>query len=91
MIVSENYFSTLGAEMALGRGFTQDEDETPGTHPVVVLGRFVQSFLYEVPAADPLTFAATAALLTLAGLVAAIVPTRRATRLDPMWTLQEKC
>jgi len=36
-IVSANYFSVLGAEMALGRGFLPEEDRTPGTHPVIVL------------------------------------------------------
>lgn len=36
-IVSANYFSVLGAEMALGRGFLPEEDRTPGTHPVTVL------------------------------------------------------
>jgi predicted permease len=42
-IVSGNYFSVLGAEMALGRDFLPEEDRTPGTHPVVVLShRFWQ-------------------------------------------------
>jgi predicted permease len=36
-IVSANYFTALGAEMALGRGFLPEEDHTPGTHPVIVL------------------------------------------------------
>jgi predicted permease len=36
-IVSGNYFTVLGAQMALGRGFTPEEDRTPGTHPVLVL------------------------------------------------------
>jgi len=36
-MVSGNYFSVLGTEMALGRGFTPDEEKTPGTHPVLVL------------------------------------------------------
>lgn len=39
-IVSANYFSVLGAEMALGRGFLLEEDRTPGTHPVVVLSHY---------------------------------------------------
>jgi len=36
-IVSGNYFSVLGAEMALGRAFLSEEDHEPGTHPVMVL------------------------------------------------------
>jgi putative ABC transport system permease protein len=39
-IVTANYFTSLGAEMALGRGFLEEEDRTPGTHPVAVLSYF---------------------------------------------------
>jgi putative ABC transport system permease protein len=37
-LVSGNYFDVLGLSMPHGRGFLPDEDRTPGTHPVVVLG-----------------------------------------------------
>ena len=37
-VVTGNYFRLLGVPMALGRGFSEEEDSTPGTHPVVVLG-----------------------------------------------------
>jgi predicted permease len=36
-LVSGNYFTVLDAEMALGRGFAPEEDQTPGRHPVLVL------------------------------------------------------
>ncbi len=36
--VSWDYFSVLGVPMALGRSFLPDEDATPGTHPVAILG-----------------------------------------------------
>jgi macrolide transport system ATP-binding/permease protein len=38
MMVSGNYFQTLGVEPRLGRGFREDEDEVPGRDAVVVLG-----------------------------------------------------
>jgi predicted permease len=35
--VSGNYFDVLGVKPALGRGFLREEDETPASHPVVIL------------------------------------------------------
>ena len=37
-IVSGNYFDVVGVRPALGRFFLPEEDRTPGTHPVVVIG-----------------------------------------------------
>ncbi|MHB1193889.1 MAG: ABC transporter permease [Longimicrobiales bacterium] len=37
-LVSWDYFQALGVPMALGRSFLPEEDATPGTHPVTVLG-----------------------------------------------------
>src|SRR5438093_11047353 len=36
-LVSGNYFSLLGVRPALGRLLTTDDDQTPGSSPVVVL------------------------------------------------------
>jgi len=36
--VSGNYFDVLGVRLVLGRTFLPEENRTPGTHPVVVLG-----------------------------------------------------
>lgn len=36
-IVSDNYFTMLGADMHLGRGFSPEEGEHPGTNAAVVL------------------------------------------------------
>jgi predicted permease len=37
-MVTGDYFGVLGVKPALGRGFLPEEDRTPGSHPVVVLG-----------------------------------------------------
>ncbi|GMR24426.1 MAG: hypothetical protein BMS9Abin37_2971 [Acidobacteriota bacterium] len=36
-VVTANYFDLLGVRPALGRTFHEDEDETEGTHPVMIL------------------------------------------------------
>ena len=50
LLVAGNYFSTLGAEMALGRSFAPEECKTPGASPVVVLSH---SFWRRRFGADP--------------------------------------
>jgi predicted permease len=47
----------------------------------------LQSQLINLPATDPVTFAAVSALLIAIALVASYVPARRATRIDPIVTL----
>ncbi|MBZ5609384.1 MAG: ABC transporter permease [Acidobacteriia bacterium] len=41
MLVSANYFDTLGVKPALGRTFSPEEDRDPGGHPVVVLSHHI--------------------------------------------------
>ncbi|MEO8660790.1 MAG: ABC transporter permease [Bryobacteraceae bacterium] len=59
-----------------------------GAVGALVLTRFVKQLLFGVDSFDPLTFGATAILLTLVVLLACFVPARRATRVDPMIALR---
>ena len=52
------------------------------------VGRAISGMLFGVQPADPLTFATMLGLLTLVATVAAWLPARRASRLDPMAALR---
>jgi ABC-type antimicrobial peptide transport system permease subunit len=52
--------------------------------------RLLQNFLFGVTAADPITYAATAAIFLTVALAASYVPARRATRGDPLRALREE-
>jgi ABC-type lipoprotein release transport system permease subunit len=54
------------------------------------LAQALVGLLHEVTPADPVAFVAVAVLLSLAGLVAAYVPARRATSADPLDALREQ-
>ena len=59
-----------------------------GLAGAAALTRFLRGLLFDVGAADPLTFAATATLLLTAAVLACLLPARRAARTDPSLALQ---
>lgn len=54
----------------------------------MALTRLLQGLLFGVKPSDPLTFAAVAAALAFAALIASFVPARRAARIDPLRALR---
>jgi ABC-type antimicrobial peptide transport system permease subunit len=49
----------------------------------VLLGRILNSLLFEVSSRDPLPYLASAALIALVSLLTCLMPARRATRVEP--------
>jgi ABC-type lipoprotein release transport system permease subunit len=91
----------IGIRMALGatRGNVLRLLAWQGVRPIaigIVVGTalatwattLLRSSLYGVTPRDPLTFALVIGVLLLAGVLATVIPARRATRVDPAATLQ---
>ena len=54
------------------------------------LARLMRGMLYQIDPADPLTFASVGALVLIVATLAALVPARRAMRVDPMIALRHE-
>ena len=54
----------------------------------LAVGKLAGSFLYQVPAIDPLIFSVVPLVLLVITLVACVIPARRAANLDPIRALK---
>jgi predicted permease len=61
-----------------------------GAAGALAAGRLVQTMLFGLSPADPLTYVAMAAMLVVVSCVAALVPARRASRIDPLVALRSE-
>jgi putative ABC transport system permease protein len=74
----------------LGRGLLlAGAGGAAGLLAALALGRLMQSLLFEVSSADPLSFAASALVLGAVAFAACAMPARRATRVDPIAALHQ--
>jgi len=77
------------ARMILGRGvWLTVIGLAMGTAGTLVLGRFLETLLFEVKPADPFTLTAVAALLLGVALAASYLPARSAAKVDPLTSLR---
>jgi len=61
-----------------------------GLAGAIVLTRYLSSVLFDVAPIDPATYASVGLLLLAAGVLACLVPARRAMRLDPVEALRQE-
>jgi putative ABC transport system permease protein len=61
-----------------------------GLTSALVLSRLVRSLLYGVAAHDPATFATVAVVVSVAATLAAYIPSRKATRVEPTVALKQE-
>jgi len=61
-----------------------------GIVPAIAIGRLMTKLLFGVKPNDPVTLVAVTALLVAVALVAALIPARRATIVDPIMALRHE-
>jgi putative ABC transport system permease protein len=93
----------IGIRMALGAGASQvlgmvlEEGlrlvllgAALGLIAALAVSRFVQGLLFGITTHDPTTYVSVTALLLFIALVAALIPARRATKIDPLIALRDE-
>ena len=70
-------------------GFVLGAGLIAGTIGALVLGRWLTSLAFGISPSDPRIIVAAAVVLTMTGLLAAWVPSRRAARVEPKYAMQE--
>jgi ABC-type antimicrobial peptide transport system permease subunit len=61
-----------------------------GVATSIALARFLQSLLFDVATTDPLIYLSVGIILSIVAFVAAYVPARRATIVDPLTALRSE-
>ena len=74
VLMRATMYMTFGLAMGLAGGW--------------LLSRFVQAFLFQLDAHDPVVYLSVAVLLVATGLLASFIPARRAARIDPVTALR---
>ncbi len=91
-LVTDNYFSMIGVQPSLGRLILPNEGRGAsiviGAAFAAGLARLLRNALFDVSPFDPFTYLLVAAVLLAVCLVAAFVPARRATMVDPLVALR---
>jgi putative ABC transport system permease protein len=59
-----------------------------GIGGALVAGRVLSAYLYQTAPRDPLIYAGVTAVFIVAGIVACLIPARRATTVDPLIALR---
>jgi putative ABC transport system permease protein len=59
-----------------------------GVVGALAAGRVLSSYLYQTAPRDPLIFAGVSLVFVLAGVIACLIPARRATTVDPLIALR---
>ena len=86
LLTDPNIFQPTASQTALINYLSSFPPHAPSA--ALLLARFMQTLLFGVTATDTATFAAVVILLIATGTAAAYLPTRRATRLDPVQALR---